>query len=69
MQKLRIEITSLSYHPLRHVDVFVCIIAVHRLLALPVLSILLQHGSNWSNAHQPQSQSQASESFNQSTVS
>jgi hypothetical protein len=40
-QKLRIEIVSLSYHPLRLANVSICIIAVHRGLALPVLPVLL----------------------------
>jgi hypothetical protein len=40
-QKLRIEIMSLSYHPLRLVDVSVHAVAVHRGLALLVQSILL----------------------------
>jgi hypothetical protein len=42
---LRIEIMSISYHPLRLADVSVCTIAVHRGLALPVHPVLLQHGS------------------------
>jgi hypothetical protein len=29
MQKLRIEIMSLSYHPLRIADVSVCAVAMH----------------------------------------
>jgi hypothetical protein len=36
---------SLSYHPLCLVDVSIYAVAVHRLLAHPVLPILLQHGS------------------------
>jgi hypothetical protein len=35
----------LSYHHLRLVDVFVCAVAVHRGLALPVLPVPLRHGS------------------------
>jgi hypothetical protein len=41
MQKLRIEIMSLSYHPLRVADVFVRAIAVHRGLAMLVHPVLL----------------------------
>jgi hypothetical protein len=41
MQKLRIKIMSLSYHPLRLADMSVCTVVVHRGLALPVLSIPL----------------------------
>jgi hypothetical protein len=44
-QKLRIEIMSISYHPLRLADVSIHTVAVHRGLALPVLPILLQHSS------------------------
>jgi hypothetical protein len=40
MQKLRIEIISLSYHPLHLVDVSVCVVVVHQLLAHPVLPVL-----------------------------
>jgi hypothetical protein len=36
MQKLRIELMSISYHPLHLVDVSVRVIAVHRGLALSV---------------------------------
>jgi hypothetical protein len=36
---------SLSYHPLGLAYVSVCVVAVHRLLAHPILPILLQHGS------------------------
>jgi hypothetical protein len=42
MQKLRIKIMSLSYHPLHLVDVPVRVVAVHQGLALPVL---FRHGS------------------------
>jgi hypothetical protein len=38
---------SLSYHPLRLADMCVHAIAVHRLLAHPVLPILLRHGSKF----------------------
>jgi hypothetical protein len=44
-QKLKIEIMSLSYHPLRLADVFIHTIVVHRRLALPVLPVSLWHGS------------------------
>jgi hypothetical protein len=40
-QKLRIEIMSLSYHPLHLVDVSIRVVAVHRGLALLVLPVLL----------------------------
>jgi hypothetical protein len=36
---------SLFYHPLRLADESVHVIAVHRLIAQPVLSVPLQHGS------------------------
>jgi hypothetical protein len=36
---------SLSYHPLCLADVSVCAVAVHRVLAHLVLSVLLRHGS------------------------
>jgi hypothetical protein len=45
MEKLRTEIMSLSYHPLDLADVSIRVIAVHQLLAWPVLPIPLQHGS------------------------
>jgi hypothetical protein len=45
MQKLRTEVISLSYHPLRLADVSIRAVAVHRGLALSVHPILLQHGS------------------------
>jgi mRNA-degrading endonuclease toxin of MazEF toxin-antitoxin module len=45
MQKLRIELMSLSYHPLHLADVSVRVIAVHRGLALLVCPVLLRHGS------------------------
>jgi hypothetical protein len=35
---------SLSYHPLRLADVSIRAVAVHQELALPVQSVLLQHG-------------------------
>jgi hypothetical protein len=38
---MKIKIMSLSYHHLRLVDVFVCAVAVHRGLVLPVQSVLL----------------------------
>jgi hypothetical protein len=44
-QKLRIEMMSLSYHPLRLANVYVYAVAVHRGLALPVHPVPLQHGS------------------------
>jgi hypothetical protein len=36
---------SLSYHPLHLADVSIHSIVVHRLLAQPVLPVLLRHGS------------------------
>jgi hypothetical protein len=45
MQKLRIEIMSLSYHPLRLADVSIRTVTVHQGLALPVILVLLRHGS------------------------
>jgi hypothetical protein len=41
MQKLRIEIMSLSYHHMCLANVPVYTIAVHRGLALPILLVLL----------------------------
>jgi hypothetical protein len=41
MQTLRIEIMSLSYHPLRLADVSVYAIAVYRLLAHLILPVPL----------------------------
>jgi hypothetical protein len=45
MQKLRIEIMSLSYHPLHLVNVSVHAIVVHRGLTRLILPVLLQHNS------------------------
>jgi hypothetical protein len=45
MQKWRIEIMSLSYHPLRLVDVSIRAIVVHQGLALLVHAVPLWHGS------------------------
>jgi hypothetical protein len=45
MQKLRIEIMSLSYHPPCLADVSISAVAVHRGLALPVLTVPVQHDS------------------------
>jgi hypothetical protein len=45
MQKLRIEIMSVSYQPLRLADMSICAVTVHRLLAQPVLLVLLCHDS------------------------
>jgi hypothetical protein len=45
MQKLRIKMMSLSYHPLHLMDVSVHAVAVHRGLALPVHPVPLRHGS------------------------
>jgi hypothetical protein len=45
MQKLRNEIMSLSYHPLRLVDMSIGGVAVHRGLALPVQPVSIRHGS------------------------
>jgi hypothetical protein len=54
-QKLRIEIMSLSYHPLRLADVSVHAVAVHRGLALSVCAVLLDMALNSSDTQQPQS--------------
>jgi hypothetical protein len=45
MQKLRIKLMSLSYHPLHLADVSIDTVAVHRGLALPVHPVLLRYGS------------------------
>jgi hypothetical protein len=45
MQKLRIEIMSLSYHPLHLADVSIRAVAMHRGIALLVQPIRLRHGS------------------------
>jgi hypothetical protein len=45
MQKLRLEIMSLSSHSLHLADVFLRAVAVHQLLAQLVLLVPLQHSS------------------------
>jgi hypothetical protein len=47
MQKLRIGIMSLSYHPLCLADMSICAIVVHRELALQVQLVPLRHGSKF----------------------